>query len=192
MKRLALLGAALVTGLFFAGAARAEGGMTLVLQMLGEGTAIGTLDQVAAQQGIDLGNRDLGRAYSEFQCHTMPLIDPATKLRMGSGIDCLGGIEKDGNGGLTLTAVSFFVLPSGTLASAGQTSLPAFINGFGDASGSDNARTHVTGAVPGGYNIIGGTGQFADMKGMVRLSGTMRIGETLFFDCIFVLDLESA
>ncbi len=122
----------------------------------------------------------------------MPLIDPATKLQLGSGIDCLANIQKDGNGGLTLTAVSFFVLPSGTLVSAGQTSLPAFINSFGDASGSDNARTHVTGAIPSGNNVIAGTGQFAGMTGKVRLSGTMRIGDTLFFDCIFVLDLESA
>lgn len=192
MKRLVLLGAALVAGLFFAGAARAEGGMTLVLQMFGEGTTIGTLDQVAAEQGIDLGNRDLGFAYSEFQCHTMPLIDPATKLQLGSGIDCLANIQEDGNGGLTLTAVSFFVLPSGTLVSAGQTTLAAFINNFGDGSGGDNARTHISGAVPSGYNIIAGTGQFAGMKGKVRLSGTMNIGDSLFFDCIFVLDLESA
>lgn len=192
MKRLTLFGAALVAGLFFAGTARAEGGMTLVLQMFGEGTTIGTLDQVAAEQGIDLGNRDLGFAYSEFQCHTMPLIDPATKLQLGSGIDCLANIQKDGNGGLTLTAVSFFVLPSGTLVSAGQTTLAAFIDNFGDGSGGDNARTHVSGAVPSGYNIIAATGQFAGMKGKVRLSGTMNIGDSLFFDCIFVLDLESA
>ena len=192
MKKLALFGAALVAGLFISGAARAEGGMTLVVQMFGQGTTVGTLDQVAAEQGIDLGNRDLGFAYSEFQCHTMPLIDPATKLRLGSGIDCLANIQEDGNGGLTLTAVSFFVLPSGTLASTGQTSLAAFINNFGDASGSDSARTHISGAVPSGYNIIGATGQFAGMKGKARLSGTMRIGDTLFFDCIFVLDLESA
>ncbi len=192
MKRLALLSAALLTGLVFSGAARAEGATTLVLQMFGEGTSIGTLDQVAAEQGIDLGNRDLGFAYSEFQCHTMALIDPATKLQLGSGIDCLANIQKDGNGGLTLTAVSFFVLPSGTLVSSGQTSLPAFINNFGDASGSDNARTHVSGAIPSGYNLIAATGQFAGMKGKVRLSGTMNIGDTLFFDCIFVLDLESA
>ena len=191
MKNLALLGAALIAGLIFSGSARAEGGTTLVLQMFGQGTTIGTLDQVAAQQGIDLGGRDLGHAYSDFQCHTMPLIDPATKLQLGSGIDCLADIQQDANGGLTLTAVSMFILPSGTIVSSGQTSLPAFINGFGDAAGSDNARTHVSGAVPGGNNIIAATGQFAGMTGKVRLSGTMRIGDTLFFDCIFVLDLEA-
>lgn len=192
MKKIALLGAALVAGLFFAGSAHAEGGTTLVLQMVGKGTTIGTLDQVAAEQGIDLGNRDLGHAYSDFQCHTMPLIDPATKLQLGSGIDCLADIQQDENGGLTLTAVSFFVLPSGTLASHGQTSLASFINNFGDASGSDNARTHMSGAVPSGNNIIVATGQFAGMKGTARLSGTMNIGDSLFFDCIFVLNLESA
>ena len=190
MKKLALLGAALFAGLIFSASARAE--MTLVVQMFGQGTTLGTLDQVAAEQGIDLGNRDLGHAYSDFQCHTMPLIDPATKLQLGSGIDCLADIQQDDNGGLTLTAVSFFVLPSGTLVSTGQTSLPAFIKGFGDAGGSDNARTHVSGAVPSGNNIIAATGQFEGMKGKARLSGTMRIGDTLFFDCIFVLDLESA
>lgn len=192
MKKIALLGAALLAGLYFTGAARAEGSMTLVLQMIGEGTTIGTLDEVAAQQGIDLGGRDLGYAYSDFQCHTMPLIDPSSNLQVGTGIDCLAGIEKDGKGGLTLTAVSFFVLPSGTLVSSGTTSLPAFIGDFGSASGTDSARTHVTGAVPSGYNVIGGTGQFAGMKGKVRLSGTMKIGDSLFFDCIFILNLESA
>ena len=94
--------------------------------------------------------------------------------------------------GLTLPAVSYFVLPSGTLGSAGQPTRASVIDKSGDGSGGDNARTHISGAVPGGYNIIAATGQFAGMKGKARLSGTMNIGDSLFFDCIFVLDLESA
>ena len=62
----------------------------------------------------------------DFFCEKMPLLDPATKLRVGSGIDCLYLIP----GGVV--AVSFFVLPGGSLVNAGLTSLGAFTLGIGD------------------------------------------------------------
>ena len=162
---------------------------TLVVQMFGEGTQIGTLDQVALAEGVDLSGQNLGFALTEFVCHQMSLIDPATKLELGQGIDCLANITPDDNGGISLTAVSIFKLPGGTIMSTGQTSLTAFIDGAGAGEG---ARTHISGSMPTVDNIIAATGQFAGMTGRARLSGTMVVGEPLFFDCIFIVDLKAA
>ncbi len=163
---------------------------TLILQMLGEGTQVGTLADVAKRTGVDLSKKDLGFSLADFQCHEMPLIDPATKMQLGKGIDCLAGITPDGNGGMTLTGVSIFMLPGGIIMSKGETSLPAFINGVGSGNGQ---RTHVTGGIPMTDNVIATTGQFAGMGGRSRLSGMIRVGgEKMFFDCLFVIDLKSA
>ncbi len=169
--------------------ANAGQGTTLVVQMFGEGTQIGTLEEVALAEGVDLSGQNLGFALSEFACHQMSLIDPATKLELGQGIDCLANITPDDNGGISLTAVSIFKLPGGTIMSTGQTSLTAFIDGAG---AGDGARTHMSGSIPTVDNIIATTGQFAGMTGRARLSGTMVVGEPLFFDCIFIVDLKSA
>jgi hypothetical protein len=163
---------------------------TLILQMLGEGTQVGTLADVAKRTGVDLSKKDLGFSLADFQCHEMPLIDPATKMQLGKGIDCLAGITPDGNGGMTLTGVSIFMLPGGIIMSKGETSLPAFIKGVGSGNGQ---RTHVTGGMPMTDNVIVTTGQFAGMGGRSRLSGMIRVGgEKMFFDCLFVIDLKSA
>jgi hypothetical protein len=163
---------------------------TLILQMLGEGTQVGTLADVAKRTGVDLSKKDLGFSLADFQCHEMPLIDPATKMQLGKGIDCLAGITPDGNGGMTLTGVSIFMLPGGIIMSKGETSLPAFIKGVGSGDGQ---RTHVTGGIPTTDNVIATTGQFAGMGGRSRLSGMIRVGgKNMFFDCLFVIDLKSA
>ncbi len=162
---------------------------SLVLQMLGEGTKVGTLADVAKRTNVDLSKQNLDFALSEFECHEMPLIDPAKKMQLGKGIDCLADIKPDGNGGMTLTAVSVFLLPGGIIVSKGETSLPAFIKGVGSGDGH---RTHVTGGIPMTDNVIAATGDFAGMTGRARLSGMIRAGgENLFFDCLFVLDLKS-
>ena len=163
---------------------------TLILQMLGEGTQVGTLKDVAKRTGVDLSKQNLGFALADFACHEMPLIDPATKMQLGKGIDCLADITPDGNGGMTLTAVSIFVLPGGVIMSKGETSLPTFIKGVGSG---DGYRTHITGGIPMTDNVIAATGDFAGMSGKARLSGMLRVGgEKIFFDCLFVLDLKSA
>ena len=163
---------------------------TLVLQMLGEGTQVGTLADVSKRTGVDLSKKDLGFALTDFACHEMPLIDPATKMQLGKGIDCLAGITPDGNGGMTLTGVSIFMLPGGIIMSRGETSLPAFIKGVGSG---DGYRTHITGGIPMTDNVIATTGDFAGMGGRARLSGMIRAGgEKMVFDCLFVLDLKSA
>lgn len=179
-----------LTAGLYATAANAGPDTTLVLQMLGEGTQVGTLQDVANRTKLDISEQKLGFALSDFVCHKMPLIDPATKVQLGEGIDCLADIQPDGNGGMTLTAVSIFILPGGTIASTGKTSLPAFINGVGSGDGH---RTHVTGGVPMTDNVIAATGQFAGMGGKARLSGMIRAGgENMVFDCLFVIDLKSA
>ena len=163
---------------------------SLVLQMLGEGTQVGTLADVSKRTGVDLSKKDLGFALTDFACHEMPLIDPATKMQLGKGIDCLAGITPDGNGGMTLTGVSIFMLPGGIIMSRGETSLPAFIKGVGSG---DGYRTHITGGIPMTDNVIATTGDFAGMGGRARLSGMIRAGgEKMVFDCLFVLDLKSA
>ena len=163
---------------------------SLVLQMLGEGTKVGTLAEVANRLNVDLSKQNLGFALAEFECHEMPLIDPATKMTLGKGTDCLAGVTPDGNGGMTLTGVSIFMLPGGIIMSKGETSLPACIKGVGSGNGQ---RTHVTGGIPMTDNVIATTGQFAGMGGRSRLSGMIRAGgKNMFFDCLFVIDLKSA
>jgi hypothetical protein len=162
---------------------------SLVLQMIGEGTQVGNLADVSKQAGVDLSQQDLGFALTDFACHEMPLIDPSTKMQLGKGIDCLAGITSDDNGGMTLTGVSVFMLPGGTIMSIGQTSVPAFINGWGSGEG---ARSHVTGGFPTTDNIIATTGEFEGMGGKARVSGMVRAGgEKMMFDCLFVIDLTS-
>lgn len=186
---LAIATVGLATGLLST-SANAAPDTSLVLQMLGEGTKVGSLADVAKRANVDLSKQDLGFALTDFECHEMALIDPSTKMTLGKGIDCLAGITPDGNGGMTLTAVSVFMLPGGVIMSTGQASLPAFINGVGSGEGH---RTHVTGGIPMTDNIIAATGDFANMTGKSRVSGMLRAGgEKLVFDCLFVIDLKSA
>ena len=175
---------------FLSTAASAGSSMSLVLQMFGEGTQVGNLADVSKRVGVDLGQQDLGFALTDFACHEMPIIDPTTKMQLGKGIDCLAGITPNDNGGLTLTGVSIFMLPGGTIMSKGGTSLPAFINGVGSGEGS---RSHITGGFPTSNNIIATTGDFKGMSGKARLSGMIRAGgEKMVFDCLFVIDLTGA
>lgn len=186
---LAVATVGLGTGLLSA-SANAAPDTSLVLQMLGEGTKVGSLADVAKRANVDLSKQDLGFALADFECHEMALIDPSTKMTLGKGIDCLAGVTPDGNGGMTLTAVSVFMLPGGVIMSTGQASLPAFINGVGSGEGH---RSHVTGGIPMTDNIIAATGDFANMTGKSRVSGMLRAGgEKLVFDCLFVIDLRSA
>lgn len=162
---------------------------SLVLQMYGAGDDAGNLADVAARVGVELSEQDVGIALTDFACHEMDVIDPATKVKLGRGIDCLANITPDENGGLTLTGVSVFMLPGGTIISMGDTSLASFIDGWGSGEGS---RSHITGGFPASDNIIATTGDFAGMGGKARLSGMVRAGgEKMMFDCLFVLDLVS-
>ncbi|MDA5095760.1 hypothetical protein O2N63_16845 [Aliiroseovarius sp. KMU-50] len=160
---------------------------SVVLQMYGEGTEVGNLADVSARLGVELTEQDVGFALTSFACHEMDVIDPGSKLKLGRGIDCLANITPDENGGLTLTGVSIFMLPGGTIISKGETSLQTFINGFGSGEGS---RSHITGGFPTVDNVIATTGDFVDMTGKARLSGMVRAGgEKMMFDCLFVIDL---
>ena len=186
---LSIVTVGLGTGLLSTSASAASD-TSLVLQMLGEGTQVGTLADVAKRVGVDFSKKDLGFKLTDFECHEMALIDPATKMQLGKGVDCLAGITPDGNGGMTLTGVSIFMLPGGTIITKGGTSAAAFINGVGSGDGQ---RTHVTGGMPMTDNVIATTGDFAGMGGRARLSGMIRAGgKNMVFDCLFVIDLKSA
>jgi hypothetical protein len=55
---------------------------SLVLQMYGEGDNAGNLADVAARVGVDLSEQDIGIALTDFACHEMDVIDPATKIKL--------------------------------------------------------------------------------------------------------------
>ncbi len=53
--------------------------------------------------------------------------------------------------------------------------------------------THITGSFPTENNIVYGTKKFEDASGTVRLSGGVDMSDfpnTIFFDCIFLVNLH--
>ena len=124
----------------------------------------------------------------------MDLVNAKTGNVIGSGSDCLSDIEQFENGGMSLTATSFFHFPGGTLVSEGlvtvQPKLPGLaLDGLEDF-------THVTGAAPSSSenNVIYGDGKFKKAYGSVRLSGLVDLSEfltagSIVFDCVFVIDI---
>jgi hypothetical protein len=107
---------------------------------------------------------------------------------IGSGSDCLSDITPSENGGMSLTATSFFHFRRGTLVSRGLVTVQPKLHGLEEF-------THVTGAAPSPYesNVIYGDGKFRHAAGSVRLSGLVnleRFGSGYIdFDCVFIIDL---
>jgi hypothetical protein len=200
MNKVLLIATAMVVGLAMTAPAKAD---RKLLQFLGEATDIGDLVDANTEAGTDIDATDIlneagvslpTEPGNFLGCHKVPLLDMKTKKQLGSGIDCLYGIE----GGVA--AVSFFILPGGSLVSAGLTSLGEFTQGVGDnpvVPGDSNSPSpvFVTGSIPDltMNTIVTGTGQFTHTKGTARVSGAVYPGDNdgnFWFNCLWELNLE--
>lgn len=202
MNKAFLIATAMVVGLAMTAPAKAE---RKLLQFLGEAEDIGGLEAANELAGTDFDEIDVlneaGVALpvdlmAFLGCHKVPLLDMKTKKELGSGIDCLYGVE----GGVA--AVSFFILPGGSLVTAGLTSLGPFTSGVGDnpvVPGDSNSPSPVfiTGSIPdlATNSIVTGTGQFADAEGTARVSGAVFPGplvddSNFWFNCLWELNIE--
>lgn len=189
-RAIVLLGAAFAgaSGLLGAGAATSPASVTEGMSRPGrvvllQGTAVGQVRDVSAFTGAP--------GASQALCFDIPIIDPLTGRVIGTASDCLMNVQPVGNeGGMSLTAVTFFNLPGGTIVAQGNTSVqPTTI-------GSPSV-THITGAIPdaGQNSIIAGTGAFRRATGPVRLSGAVNLSRLgshgeITFDCVFIIDLD--
>ena len=166
--------------LFAASGANAGGfGKNIVVLLAGEGLADGTGNQFT----------QLGLVAPEgVLCFDMDLVDAKTGRVIGSGSDCLSAIKQFENGGMSLTATSFFHFRSGTLVSQGLVTVQPKLHGLDEF-------THVTGAAPSPSenNVIYGDGRFKDASGSVRLSGLVNLSRLgsgyIDFDCVFIIDV---
>jgi len=169
----------LITLLSASGANAAGIGKNIVVLLAGEGLV------------DDSGNQftQLGLVAPEgVLCFDMDLVDAKTGNVIGSGSDCLSDINMSDNGGMSLTATSFFHFPGGTLVSQGLVTVQPKLHGLEEF-------THVTGAAPSPSenNVIYGDGRFKDAAGSVRLSGLVNLSRFgsgyIDFDCVFIIDI---
>ena len=128
----------------------------------------------------------------------MEIRNPNTGNKIGTGVDCLhiddNAVDFDY---IELTAHSFFLLPgNNSFVSSGTTTVRAFRPGIGQGDRGDGQGmiTHMTGSLPVSNNVVGGTGRFANVPGMVRLSGAVDLSAfdigDIFFNCIFIAHFE--
>lgn len=198
MKKIVMAATVIAAGMALAAPAKAE---HLLLQMLGESELLPNgLDDANDIAGTDVSEDDIEAQLQTdlgafIGCFAVPLLDPATKVELGTGIDCL---YTDLVETAVVLAVSFFEMPGGSLVNAGRTSLGGFTAGFGDGpvDGVDGPPvTHMTGSVPGPHevaenrSIIAGTGQFDGVVGTARVSGAVALLEPIWFNCLWDLDL---
>lgn len=198
MNKVFLIAAAMVVSLAMTAPAKAE---RLLLQFLGEAENIGDLQDANLLAGTNVDAVDvLSKAGVALPpaflgCHKVPMVDMATKIVLGSGIDCLYGID----GGVA--AVSFFILPGGSIVTAGLTSLGPFTSGVGDnpvvpGDNTSPSPVLITGSIPNlkKNSIVTSTGQFAGAKGTARVSGAvfpgpLVDGSNFWFNCLWELNI---
>ena len=170
----------ILVAVFSASGASAAGiGNNIVVLLAGEGLV------------DDSGNQftQLGLVVPEgVLCFDIDLVDAKTGNVIGSGSDCLSDITPSDNGGMSLTATSFFHFPGGTLVSQGLVTVQPKLHGLEEF-------THVVGAAPSlaENSVIYGDGKFEDAAGSVRLSGLVNLSRLgsgyIDFDCVFIIDL---
>jgi hypothetical protein len=168
-----------VTLLSASGASAAGPGNNIVVVLAGTGTAY-----VGDEQFVQFGLEPVGAL-----CFDMDLIDAKTGNVIGSGSDCLSAITPSDNGGMALTATSFFHFPGGTLVSQGLVSVQPKFHGL-------EKFTHVVGAAPSPSenSLVYSDGKFENASGSVRLSGLVNLSELnsagkIIFDCVFIIDI---
>ena len=174
-----------VTLLSASGASAAGIGNNIVVLLAGEGSV-----DVSGNQFTQLGLV----APEGVLCFDIDLFDAKTGNVIGSGSDCLSDINPFENGGMSLTATTFFYFPGGTLVSQGQVTVQPKLPGL--VLDGLEEFTHVTGAAPSpsDNNVIYGDGKFKTAAGSVRLSGLVNLSKLgsegkIFFDCVFVIDI---
>jgi hypothetical protein len=168
-----------LVAIFSASGASAAGiGNNIVVLLAGEGLA-----DASGNQFTELGLV----APPGVLCFDIDLVDAKTGNVIGRGSDCLSDITPSDNGGMSLTATSFFHFPGGTLVSRGLVTVQPKLHGLEE-------YTHVVGAAPSlaENSVIYGDGN-KDAAGSVRLSGLVNLSRLgsgyIDFDCIFVIDL---
>jgi len=197
MKTLTQLIVVIFTTLIYVTPVQAD---SLALRFLGTGEMI-TLEAALQIAGVDL-HQDTNLEWSEIGnlemyvlgCWAVPMVDPASEIPLGTGIDCLvPDPTPDSQGeGISLQALSLFVFDSGTIVTFGLTSVRPFRDGgIGNAGG---AVSHITGSIPNNKNgVIGGTGAYAGKVGAARVSGAVFLGDfpgLITFDCLWIVSVE--
>jgi len=165
---------------------------TLVVQMLGQSTAVGDAADLDAREGTNINFKRFQDDPGDFACFEIPLVDMRSGVQLGTGVDCLRFDDTVyAPDQIGVTAYSFFVTPGGTLVNRGATSIRALIPGFGD--GGSPQRTHATGSISSSSDksLVAGTGLFDKAKGRARVSGAVNPGlATPFFDCLWKIELD--
>ncbi len=198
MKTTLLIATAVTVGLAMTAPAKAD---RILLQMLGQATSIGNLDDASfiAEIDVDIADVndviDMNTSAADYACFEMPLLDPDTKVQLGTGIDCLFFLGPDPTDGVA--AVSFFNLPGGSIVNAGLTSLGLFVGGVGDnpiVPGDPSSPNPVvmTGSIPNLTNdsIVAANGDFNGYVGTGRVSGAVAPGDEFWFNCMWEINLQ--
>ena len=149
----------IVSGLL-AGPVAAQDKQILVVQL--QGKAVGTTRTIpqVPETGTIQGN-----------CFDVGILSLGDNTAVGTATRCLTDIRTV-DGGMALTATTFFRFPNGTIVSRQRTTVQPIIDGAAE-------MTHITGAssVPLATNVLAevGTGKFAGVPGSVRLAGAINL-----------------
>lgn len=174
-----------------------------VLQFLGQSVGVEMGDVLSGDQ-----IEELGVDPADFACFQMPMLDPSSGAQIGMGTDCLifnaipgrvvsmkglqnGKAFEKLAGDIAVDALSVFSFDDGdVVVTRGYTSVRPMLEGFGD--GGTPKRTHITGSIPtpGNNGFLLSTGSREGRSGNVRVSGSLTVGEGLFFDCLWVHETE--
>lgn len=158
---------------------------TMALRFIGEGTLL-PVEERPILEGLDPEVQAV-ILDPETLCFEIPLERLGNGKIIGTGIDCLSNIQADEEtGAVTLSDVAVFNIKKNVLVSVGDVTIQPNLT-------EDPNVTHITGSFPTEDNIVYGTKKFEDANGSVRLSGGVDMSQfpnTIFFDCIFVINLN--
>jgi hypothetical protein len=161
-----------------------DAGKRMVLNLVGSGSMY---EQTVPD--IDGDGKD-----EPAMCFDLGLVDADTNKAVGVGTDCFAQVKTVDNG-VAMVTTTYFHLPSGTFIVRLNTSAQPLL--FPTVTPRGVTVTHITGAAAKQNPIIGGTGRFARETGTARLSGlvdmanfSMKVGDPITFDCLFVIDLD--
>ncbi|MEJ2762991.1 hypothetical protein VV869_03315 [Photobacterium sp. MCCC 1A19761] len=128
-------------------------------------------------------------------CFDVDLKNAANGELIGTATDCLSNIEPGENGGVKLVGTTFFNLPNGQIVTRGLTTVQPVNQPTVTPDGEE--ITHITGASSDENGVIQTSGDYAWYHGTARLSGMVNlsqfdagVGDPLYFDCLFLIDLE--